>query len=1075
MGGCKVKFPAKAYPSQVAMMSKIITSLQRSQNALLESPTGSGKTLALLCAALAWQEAEQAKCDEFNKLLEMATLSQDPQLREVLLSSAGSEGVEWEEDGAPPDISDGGFIPEQDDVHSTDYHLSGGQSDTVRPPEKLKMPKRKKCPKIFFGTRTHKQVAQIVRELKCTSYSKVKMTILASREHTCIHPTVSKSFNKNQDCQDLLDKRKGGGCRFQANVKQKMASHYSVRNYIGTDTAWDLEDLVKAGRKVKACPYFSVRELKNTAQLIICPYNYLVDPKIRSSMDINLANQILILDEAHNIEDSARDAAGGSFKLDDVVTAMQDCERMVEHKVIPEVHKSLADFLSRLSNWMQKCSTEKANYTDFNSSSRVMTGTVGLAEWNQLVFAPDSYSDVKALLEEALREQSAAQEQNNEGFEEGNTKVLSKKTTDLIGGLFTVLDFMHRKDSSYRDDYRISIVKAQEKAKGGKGKGWLGRGQATFVSTVTLNFWCLNPGVCFDELLPCRSIVLTSGTLSPMLTFASELDVKFPVTLEANHVIDRKQVWAGSIGSGPTGHSLNATYHNSNSYGFQDEVGRLILDICCRVPHGVLVFLPSYKLLNDLLQRWQSTGLWTSLFERKAILSEPRFGDELETVMKEFYSVVTSTNHSRNELGQDGALFLAVCRGKVSEGLDFADNNARAVVCVGIPFPAVKDTLVDLKKKYNDERKKQKPEILPGRDWYEIQAFRALNQALGRCIRHKNDWGAILMVDDRYAKNPRYVSSLSKWVRGRVVNFNNSADMLHSLNDFTTEMKQLDKDREEVVPQPHQVQEKTEEEPGAEAVGSAEKGDEEWIVGKKIDLVRKSAWSPKEDETLSKRVAKLGKLKGDTLPLRENKLIANLSSDDHLDSKTHLNSDRNLNGLPSSETINNFPVTYLPTTDQMKGTKRKHSSGSEANFDIGEIVVSPEFMSGDFSVKDDLVKENQKAPEICHVEDPPAFDDCLPNMTGNFSDDSHSAPKYFEDPVLKYSKLDRESSEDRQLHQLLLKRRKMKQQKLAQFTESQENVPGRSNNVSVTGSSDGKKSNRKPLFITVSQEEKNKT
>jgi len=24
-----------------------------------------------------------------------------------------------------------------------------------------------------------------------------------------------------------------------------------------------------------------------------------------------------------------------------------------------------------------------------------------------------------------------------------------------------------------------------------------------------------------------------------------------------------------------------------------------------------------------------------------------------------------------------------------------------------------------------------------GRQWYEIQAFRALNQALGRCIRHR--------------------------------------------------------------------------------------------------------------------------------------------------------------------------------------------------------------------------------------------------------------------------------------------------------------------------------------------------
>ena len=31
---------------------------------------------------------------------------------------------------------------------------------------------------------------------------------------------------------------------------------------------------------------------------------------------------------------------------------------------------------------------------------------------------------------------------------------------------------------------------------------------------------------------------------------------------------------------------------------------------------------------------------------------------------------------------QDGALFFAVCRGKVSEGLDFTDNNARAVITV---------------------------------------------------------------------------------------------------------------------------------------------------------------------------------------------------------------------------------------------------------------------------------------------------------------------------------------------------------------------------------------------------------
>lgn len=43
----------------------------------------------------------------------------------------------------------------------------------------------------------------------------------------------------------------------------------------------------------------------------------------------------------------------------------------------------------------------------------------------------------------------------------------------------------------------------------------------------------------------------------------------------------------------------------------------------------------------------------------------------------------------------DGALLIAVCRGKVSEGLDFTDDNARAVVTIGIPYPNIKDLQVN--------------------------------------------------------------------------------------------------------------------------------------------------------------------------------------------------------------------------------------------------------------------------------------------------------------------------------------------------------------------------------------------
>ena len=80
---------------------------------------------------------------------------------------------------------------------------SGSSADVKQKEKEAK----KKVPKIFFGTRTHKQIAQIAHELKRTLYSGVPMTILSSRDHTCVHPEVQRHSNRNERCKELLESK----------------------------------------------------------------------------------------------------------------------------------------------------------------------------------------------------------------------------------------------------------------------------------------------------------------------------------------------------------------------------------------------------------------------------------------------------------------------------------------------------------------------------------------------------------------------------------------------------------------------------------------------------------------------------------------------------------------------------------------------------------------------------------------------------------------------------------------------------------------------------------------------------
>ncbi|XP_025091156.1 Fanconi anemia group J protein homolog isoform X2 [Pomacea canaliculata] len=660
----------------------------------------------------------------------------------------------------------------------------------------------RRVPKIFFGTRTHKQVAQIVRELRKTAYHDVSMTILASREHTCINPQIASSVNKNEGCKDLL---KDVGCRFKDRV-MKYQSQQAIK-YLGLSTAWDLEDLVNLMKAKKACPYFLSRGLKDQADLIICPYNYLVDPLIREGMEISLKGQIVLLDEAHNIEDSAREAASQSITQEQIQRALQDMDTLMDNGIrIADISK-LRQMCFKLDSFISN-NGSSLTHCDFDQSYRLWSGFDIIAQLQHVDLGPQNFQNLKSTLASIK-----AEETEERANPDGQQRALSSATAGLLEQLFLALHYLYTDNMKYAEDYRVSIVKNVRYAAVDLDGSWLNsrknhRGRRTqAVEVFTLNFWCMNPAVGFSDFSCCRTVILTSGTLSPVDSFQSELGLPFPIVLEANHIIRDEQVWVGVIGQGPDGTSLQAVYRNMETFGFQDQLGQLILGICKAVPKGVLCFLPSYNALDKLTSRWKQTGIWEQFQHHKHVMSEPRGSDKVDfdQILRSFYKTVSEDDTSSS---CDGALFFAVCRGKVSEGMDFADNFARAVITVGIPYPNFKDVQVDLKRKYND-RYQSSRRLLSGNLWYEIQAFRALNQALGRCIRHRCDWGALIIVDDRFVKNTqKYSSGLSKWVRQKLKVHHSCDSMLVSLQQFTharleQELKDRMKDPSAVVDKSH--------------------------------------------------------------------------------------------------------------------------------------------------------------------------------------------------------------------------------------------------------------------------------
>ena len=736
-------------------------------------------------------------------------------------------------------------------------------------------------PVIVYASRTHSQLAQVIKELKTTRY-RPRMAVIGSRTQMCVHKEVRRLTGVAQQT----------ACR--QKTESRTCAHYNeVDRFLRSDPEFgerepvDIEDLVRLGEKGKVgggcgpCPYYASQDMASRADLIFAPYNYLIDPKLRETFGnrIRWNDAILLFDEAHNVEGACAEAASFELPAANLASAVREAQEAFELAAAEEELSAASAEPTRLLfnargkgeddgfggagerlgvNGMKRLhdgdrdGPPKRRALEYKQLRGILLaleskiaseldGVPGAANGaaKELVKPCAYFFDVLAslritdeptiavdgggagggaaktssarLLTSVMRDaalllagEAAAAEASGGAFKSrASSSFRLTEVADALEKAFAV------RESGQMDAFRVRIG-APDADFGRGGAGTFPGGFGSAKPGPTLSFWCFSPGVAMRALKEkgARCVVLTSGTLSPMSSFASELAIPFPVRLENPHVIAPDQVWGGVVPVGPSGKRLNSSYRFRDTDEYKAELGNAIVNFARVVPDGLLVFFPSYGVMRACVEFWRGHGtpsVWDRVCARKHAVVEPQDKKEFAAAFAEFNAALglelpKSANANANRLGngagpldggggvarhRGGAAFFAVCRGKVSEGIDFPDRAGRAVILTGIPYAPKADAKVRLKRGFLDEKRANAERgsdvsvdrdrgvdagQLTGEAWYSQTAMRAVNQALGRVIRHRNDHGAVVLLDERFGYgNTR--NQLSVWLRPAIQSF----------------------------------------------------------------------------------------------------------------------------------------------------------------------------------------------------------------------------------------------------------------------------------------------------------------
>ncbi|XP_063123411.1 probable ATP-dependent RNA helicase DDX11 isoform X1 [Rattus norvegicus] len=655
--------------------------------------------------------------------------------------------------------------------------------------------------KIYYCSRTHSQLAQFVREVQKSPFGKeTRLVSLGSRQSLCVNEDV-KSLGSvhlmNDRCVDM-QRRKHKKMRIGEDKpkrrRQKMQASCPFYNHEQMELlrdeilleVKDMEQLVALGKEAQACPYYGSRFAIPAAQLVVLPYPMLLHAATRQAAGIRLQGQVVIIDEAHNLIDTITNIHSTEVNGSQLCQAHSQLLQYMERYRKRLKAKNLM-YIKQILYLLDKFVAVLGGNVKQNPSTQSLPQTGSeLQSINDFLFQSQvdniNLFKVQRYLEKSMLSRKLF------GFTECFGVVLpSLSDSEENRGLGGFQQFLKSLQSgppedSLEEGQAVALRPASplmhieaflEALTTANQDGRVIVNRQGSVGQSSLKFLLLNPAVHFAQVVKeCRALVIAGGTMQPVSDFREQLlacsgvEASRVVEFSCGHVIPPDNILPLIICSGPSNQQLEFTYQRRELPQMMEETGRILCNLCNVVPGGMVCFLPSYEYLRQVHAHWDKTGLLARLSVRKKIFQEPKRASQVEQVLTAYSTCIASCSHSEGHL--TGALLLSVVGGKMSEGINFSDDLGRCVVMVGMPYPNIKSPELQEKMAYLDQtipRTHGQPP--PGTVLIENLCMKAINQSIGRAIRHQKDFASIVLLDHRYAR-PSILAKLPAWIRDRV-------------------------------------------------------------------------------------------------------------------------------------------------------------------------------------------------------------------------------------------------------------------------------------------------------------------